>query len=185
MKTKFILPIFTYLDLFSHFRNDSYVYLIEILIAGIVLITVFFLITKNRSRFLNDTYNKSETVFFSFQNKQEEIGAISVSELIKMALENDPLFYSEFIKVFPDFSNKLTIMNSTIKTSDLEFCAMVRLNLDTKQIVQARHVSVKSIESKNKIHKKLHVPTDIDMHIWISKFNNIIEKCVYLYVIFN
>jgi hypothetical protein len=73
MKTKFILPIFTYLNLFSHFRNDSYVYLIEILIAGIVIITVFFLITKNRSRFLNDTYNKSETDFFHFKISKKKL----------------------------------------------------------------------------------------------------------------
>ncbi len=165
-----ILLTFTYRMLLIDSEDNSQVLVVMSSIIMLLLIIFLFLVIKNKSGFLNNSASETASDLLS-KGSHEENDIVSVSELIKMALENNQLFYFEFIKVFPAFSSKLLSINAAVKSSDLELCAMIKLNLDTKQIAQAKQVSVKSIESKKyRIRKKLLIPSDIDMYIWMSKF---------------
>jgi len=105
----------------------------------------------------------------SSNGAQMEIGMIA-PELIQQAKENDTLFYVNFLKAFPDFSDKLLGINPTLKSSDIEFCALIRLNFETKQIAVIKNMSVRAVEGKKyRIRKKLEISTEENMYIWMSK----------------
>ena len=92
------------------------------------------------------------------------------NHLISLALNNDSSFYLTFLGVFPDFSEKLLGINPLVKISDIEFCAYIKLNLETKQIAIIKKISVRAVEGKKyRIRKKLGISADENMYIWFSK----------------
>ncbi len=94
----------------------------------------------------------------------------SYNHLTNLALQNDPSFYLTFLELHPDFQEKLLKINSTIKTSDIEFCAYIKLNLETKQIATIKKISVRAVEGKKyRIRKKLGISAEENMYIWLSK----------------
>lgn len=120
--------------------------------------------------------------FFNKKRKQKETMAKLASEsnsvlktnpynnLIDLALKNDSSFYLTFLEVYPDFAKKLLDINPTIKASDIEYCAYIKLNLDTKQIAVLKNISVRAVEGKKyRIRKKLDISIDENMYIWLSK----------------
>ena len=94
---------------------------------------------------------------------------LSTNKLLELLNQNDASFFSVFLQFFPDFKDKLINVNPAMKSSDIEFCAMIMLHLDTKKIAQIKGVSIKSVESKKyRIRKKLQISMETDMCIWLS-----------------
>ncbi|MCU7615808.1 hypothetical protein NZ698_01240 [Chryseobacterium sp. PBS4-4] len=92
------------------------------------------------------------------------------ASLTKIVFSNDQDFYSEFISAYPDFIQKLLSIDTSFKTSDLEYCALIKLNFDTKQIAVFKNTSIKAVEGKKyRLKKRLSVPSDTNLYIWISQ----------------
>ncbi len=93
-----------------------------------------------------------------------------VSTLLKLLQEDSISFYIVFLEEYPHFSEKLLKINPTIKPSDIEFCAYIKLNLETKQIAKFKKISPRAVEGKKyRIRKKLNISPDVNMYIWMSK----------------
>lgn len=98
-----------------------------------------------------------------------KLNSNSINHLTNLALNNDPSFYLTFLEVYPDFGKKLLKINPMIKISDIEFCAYIKLNLETKQIATLKKMSVRAVEGKKyRIRKKLDISVDENMYIWLS-----------------
>ncbi|WP_228404809.1 helix-turn-helix transcriptional regulator [Chryseobacterium wanjuense] len=55
-----------------------------------------------------------------------------------------------------------------LTTNDLRICALIKLNLTNKEIVQYENISVRTIETKKyRIKKKLGLDTNTDLNKWI------------------
>ncbi len=110
--------------------------------------------------------NKSEIAF----EEDSLLKSKSYNNLINLALNNDPSFYLIFLEIYQDFGEKLLKINPMIKVSDIEFCAYIKVNLDTKQIAKLKKMSVRAVEGKKyRIRKKLNISLDQDMYIWLSE----------------
>lgn len=138
----------------------------NLIISGVFLLVLFlaviFLINK-RMRARKNTLLTSTKIDIETEN-------ISIKYLLELLQKNDESFYTEFLNIYPDFSQKLLTINPTMKASDIEFCTMLKMNFSTKQIAQAKETSVKSVESKKyRIRKKLNIPSEVDIYFWMSK----------------
>lgn len=57
-----------------------------------------------------------------------------------------------------------------MKVSDIEICAFIKLNIDTKQIATIKKMTVGAVEAKKyRIRRKLNISSDENMYIWISR----------------
>lgn len=115
--------------------------------------------------------NKKNNVIISKVSSEENSQLIfdSYNHLTNLALNNDPSFYLSFLDIYPDFGKKLLNINPMIKISDIEFCAYIKLNLETKQIATLKKMSVRAVEGKKyRIRKKLDISIDENMYIWLS-----------------
>lgn len=120
--------------------------------------------------YLKKGNNKKESLEKSSSEENPTSESYSYYHLIKLFINNDSSFYLNFLKIYPDFGEKLLNINPTLKSSDIEFCAYIKLNLDTKQIAQYKKISVRAVEGKKyRIRKKLNIMPDDNMYIWISK----------------
>lgn len=120
--------------------------------------------------------------FFKFKNKKKETQhpkvtelepkvSVSVNELV-YSDENPAVFNEKFQLLFPGFYDGLRNVNTELTSSELEFCAFIKLNFDTKKIASIKDISVRAVESKKyRIRKKLNLSGEEDLYIWMSNFH--------------
>lgn len=78
---------------------------------------------------------------------------------------------ANFVEAFPDFSQKLLSINPKLVQSEIEFCALLKLKIHTKDISVYKNIEVKTVRNKKYlIRKKLNIPDGIDIYQWFEDF---------------
>lgn len=92
-----------------------------------------------------------------------------LKEVLELAVSNSPAFLIKFNEYDTGFSKKLLNMVPTLIAAEIEFCALLRLNFETKEIARYTRASVRAVEGKKyRVRKKLNIPSDQDINIWIA-----------------
>ncbi|MHC6200566.1 tetratricopeptide repeat protein [Elizabethkingia miricola] len=144
-------------------ENNTTIYYFSALIF-VLLITVYFVYKQSK---------KSKTQFLILNGKTEidnddNEDHKKLNLLIEMAESNNSTFYLKFQELFPDFNQTLLNINQKLTQSDLEYCAMMKLNFDTKKIATIKKNSVGAVESKkHRIRKKLNITSEENIYIWL------------------
>ncbi|WP_144281567.1 helix-turn-helix transcriptional regulator [Chryseobacterium echinoideorum] len=137
---------------------------------GIAFVTgiIFFFFQKRKSRIKpgrQNTFEANQVLSHYAENFSE-----SVKELFWLAKINDPSFLVKFIKVYPDFCNKIFTLYPNILNSELAFCAYIKLNFSTKEIANYTFVTKKAVQvRKSRLRKKFNIPSNEDLYIWFKK----------------
>lgn len=108
---------------------------------------------------------------YVFRKKQEtkEIFITDYDDLIEMIRKDDPAFMFAFEKLYPDFSDKLLNIDSTLNKTEIEFCALLKLNLSTKKIAELKFIEIRTVQNKKyRIRKKLNIPPAVDIYNWFA-----------------
>lgn len=152
-------------------NNKSYY---SYLIATIVLLIVIMLfsfrsIRKNRMLLVQE--RKSEEYL---QKKSVDENSLNMADshvkLIELVKENNPAFLMYFEEVYPGFSDKLLKINPKINQTELEFCALLKLKMPTKEIAKYKFIAPKTVQNKRYlIRKKLNIPQAIDTYQWFEE----------------
>jgi DNA-binding CsgD family transcriptional regulator/cell division protein FtsB len=148
-----------------------------------IFIGLAFILTLILLTFLIHRYNKREKLILKAEHESEETvenEKLNVEELEAEELDIEKLnyimelaktnnvFYFKFLELFPTFSQTLLKISSGLSSSDLEYCALIRLNFDSKQIAVYKKVTVGSVDSKkHRIRKKFNISSNENMHIWL------------------
>ena len=91
-------------------------------------------------------------------------------EIFQLAKKNNPAFLARFKEVYPEFCEKLLKRYPDISSSELTFCAYLKLNLSTKDIAGYTFVTEKTVQSrKSRLRKRMNISSGEDLYIWISK----------------
>jgi hypothetical protein len=93
-----------------------------------------------------------------------------VKEIIDLAEQKSPLFVEKFQLFFPDFIPALLKINPDLVSSELQMCALIKLEFRTKDIAVCTDSTVKSVESrKYRVKKKLNIPGDVNIDCFLSQ----------------
>jgi len=93
------------------------------------------------------------------------------NELCALIKVNDPAFLFAFEKAYPDFTEKLLAINPQLAKSEIEFCAMLKLNLSTKDIASYTFIEPRTVQNKKyRIRKRLGIPPSVDIYAWFDAF---------------
>ncbi len=132
----------------------------------IFLITILIYIIIRKNRILSLQEKTSQSYLEELQIKEREP---NYSKLLQLLEEKDPAFINLFNKYFPDFSKKLIEINSKVIQTEIEFCALLKLKVPTKDIAQYKSITPKTVQNKKYlIRKKLKVPKNIDIYQWFD-----------------
>ncbi|WP_123921421.1 tetratricopeptide repeat protein [Chryseobacterium viscerum] len=94
-------------------------------------------------------------------NKQEEI--------IELGKNNDPEFFNRFKEVYPGFIDQLLIINPGLESSELVFCAMLKLHFTSKEIASYTLVQHRTVQQKKyRIRKRLNIPGETDIYLFFD-----------------
>jgi tetratricopeptide (TPR) repeat protein len=121
--------------------------------VGSLLIIIVFIVffTKNKTR------------------KKESDPQEIYNTLIELVKKNDPAFLFAFEQEYPDFSDHLLEINAELSKSEIEFCALLKLNLSTKEIAQYKFLEPRTVQNKkHRIRKRLNIPTETDIYNWLN-----------------
>ncbi|MBL1407283.1 helix-turn-helix transcriptional regulator [Sphingobacterium faecale] len=101
--------------------------------------------------------------------KRDAAGVEYISNLKKMAENNDPLFMQKFKQFFRDFAEYVGKEAETpLNLAELEVCAYTKLGYTTKEVAYYRGDSIRSVENrKYRIRRKLNLPRDVDFTNWV------------------
>lgn len=106
---------------------------------------------------------------FRKKQKTKEIFVTDYEELIEMIRKDDPGFMFAFEKLYPNFSEKLLQIDPSLTKSEIEFCALLKLNLSTKKIAELKFIEIRTVQNKKyRIRKKLNIPQTTDLYNWFS-----------------
>lgn len=93
-------------------------------------------------------------------------------EVVQYAKENNPEFLAKFEDVYPEFIKSLLKIQPNLQNSELTFCGYVYLNFTTKEIANYTSTSPRTVQTrKYNIRKKLNIPTEEDIYVWLRKID--------------
>lgn len=94
----------------------------------------------------------------------------NIQEIFKLAESNSPVFFEKFQVYFPHFVPSILEITPNLIHSELYFCALMKLNFDTKKIAQCTNNSIRAVESKKyRIRKKLNISSELNINSFILK----------------
>jgi tetratricopeptide (TPR) repeat protein len=129
---------------------------------------------KKKSKTLNKEAQKERDE--SLENSEEvnsEIPKRELDEIIQLAKENHPEFLAKFQDLYPNFTRNLLGIQPNLQNSELTFSAYLYLNFSTKDIANFTSTSPRTVQTrKYNLRKKLQIPTEDDLYIWIRKINS-------------
>lgn len=110
---------------------------------------------------------------YRFQRKNKKDTDLNLQEtynqLINLIKNKDESFMFAFENVFPQFSGKLLNINSDLQQSEIEFCALLKLKLTTKEIAQYTFIETRTVQNKKyRLRKKLEIPANEDIYQFID-----------------
>lgn len=155
---------------FNLVKNDLYNSTIEyknyIREFLLFIITIIFLIFQF---FYKKTKKNNVTQIYRLNHSIDSDNK-SLAYVTKLAYNKDNSFFSPFLQLFPSFGDNLIEINNRIKSSDIEYCAFLKLNIETKQIAIIKNISVRAVEGKKyRIRKKLNISSNENIYLWIAK----------------
>lgn len=153
--------------------------LLTILLVILLISLVFYWIKEHRKKTLKvakieDTLLQEKTALISKQEKETQLLQVKVNEsfheLIQLAKQDDPKFFTRFKEVYPRFTAKILEVNPKMRTSELVFCAYVFLGFSTKDIAFYTSKSVHTIHGKkSNFRKKFNLDAEEDLEIWLKR----------------
>ncbi|MGG5208127.1 helix-turn-helix transcriptional regulator [Chryseobacterium sp. MIQD13] len=135
------------------------------LLAGILGIILLFLVTR--------ASNKPKTEAEAKRNPKNSshspsVNSENINHLLDLVQNNDSSFYFKFLETFPNFTQKLLNINPKLTAYDLEFCALVKLNFNNKEIARFTNTTIRSVDSKKyRLRKKLNLSTEENIYVWM------------------
>lgn len=111
---------------------------------------------------------KKELTNFSSDLQQKKLTE-KYDSLLEMIKKDDPSFLTHFEEIFPDFRKVLLDIHPELTISEIEFCALLKLNLSTKKIAELKFIETRTVQNKkHRIRKKLNIPKNIDIYNWFE-----------------
>ncbi|MBB6369039.1 tetratricopeptide repeat protein [Chryseobacterium shigense] len=152
----------------SEKRSLLYWSLAALLILFTVLIILRYRHQKEKGKIISNIVIKEKE---TAELKQQLNTAFD--EVVELAKNNSPSFLARFQEVYPNIIKKLLQIDPQLKTSELKFCALLFLNFSSKDIAEYTFVQHQSIQTrKNRLRKKLNIPTEEDIYLWFKNLDN-------------
>lgn len=158
------VALYSIVDELGDKKEENKLYFFIVVLVIIVILYIGYKIRENKK---NKNTLLPNTSFENIELKRIHEYR-SYSEIIKMAEDGSPFFLSSFKKLYPDFHEKLKFYCSDLTEHDIKFCTYLRLNLDSKQILQYENITLRAIETKKyRLKKKLGLSSDVKLSTWI------------------
>ncbi|MEZ5082807.1 MAG: tetratricopeptide repeat protein [Bacteroidales bacterium] len=130
---------------------------------------VMYLVNKNELlNLITEKLQKSKSKFSPENRKKVESIILNLQQNLDKDIWKE--FESRFREVHKDFYEKLVEKFPHLTEKDKKLCALIKLNLSTKEISTLSHLNINSVEvARTRLRKKLNISkTDIGLNKFLS-----------------
>lgn len=75
---------------------------------------------------------------------------MDLENLVKLAMNDDIAFIPKIKSSFPNLYDNLMEINPAITSDEFKLCALLKLGFTTKDIAEYNHISVRTVQTKEK-----------------------------------
>ncbi|MFC4199068.1 helix-turn-helix transcriptional regulator [Pedobacter jamesrossensis] len=142
------------------------IFIVKLNDAEILLRTESAMSIERAHQKINDLVKKAEIN----NGAQSPAKTEELKDIVQLAVENNPAFFIKFNEFDTEFSKKLLSIAPNLIAAEVEFCALLRLNFETKEIARYTKSSVRAVEGKKyRIRKKIGIPSVTDLNMWMAQ----------------
>jgi DNA-binding CsgD family transcriptional regulator len=128
--------------------------------------------TKKKDHFKALEMKYSDLKIFKLQVENQALQIDLKDDLQKIQHSQSPdllPFYSNFEKIYPKFRPSLQKIISDITANELKLCALLRLNLSSKEIAQLLNITPESVnKARYRLRKKIALNSNDDLVIFLT-----------------
>jgi DNA-binding CsgD family transcriptional regulator len=149
------------------FRKEKKKTAILAAIVGLGILVLVLLKVRDIQRRKNNLLVLKETEVQTLENRlQYNV----YEEVVYLAKNNSVEFLCRFQELYPNFVSELLEIDPSLQNTEITFCAYLKLNFSTKEIAMYTFVTPKAVQNrKNRIRKKLNIPSEEDINVWIGR----------------
>ncbi|MDA3942912.1 MAG: helix-turn-helix transcriptional regulator [Bacteroidetes bacterium] len=136
-------------------------------------------LNRIRNRRKNDNYSRLEKKYSErrITNLQANNQKLQIDlehdlhQILQSDLKKPDLlpFFSNFEKLYPDFRQSLQKIIPDITANELKLCALLRLNLSSKEVSQILNITPASVnKARYRIRKKIGLDSKEDLFVYLS-----------------
>ncbi|MCJ7935674.1 MAG: hypothetical protein MUW56_19125 [Chryseobacterium sp.] len=143
----------------SERHKNNIKWLILLSLAGIALLGIY------SWRIISNLRKRKKVLRMEAENLKIRMNDKKQEEIIGLGRSNDPDFLNRFKEVYPEFISRLLAINPSLESSELVFCAMLKLHFTSKEIANYTLVQHRTVQQKKyRIRKKLNIPGETDIY---------------------
>ncbi|MBD8084291.1 tetratricopeptide repeat protein [Chryseobacterium caseinilyticum] len=93
----------------------------------------------------------------------------SFEEVVQLAKDNSPEFFTRFTEVYPDVVSKLLEKDSRLRVTELTLCAYFYLGFTSKDVALYTFKAVNTVRNRRQnLRNKFDIPADKNMELWLK-----------------
>ncbi len=128
--------------------------------------------SRNKRKSLKYNLLERKKTELKLSNQEDNIQKLKtdISDYLYQIMQSDSNkpnlvpFYSNFEKIYPNFSHSLQKSYPNISANELKLCALIRLNLSSKEIGQLLNITQDSVnKARYRLRKKLGLKSKEDI----------------------
>ncbi|WP_372916823.1 helix-turn-helix transcriptional regulator [Salegentibacter sp.] len=82
-------------------------------------------------------------------------------------------FFSDFEKIYPDFTSSLQKIIPNITSNEIKLCALLRLNLSAKEVSELLNITPESVnKARYRLRKKIGLQAKDDLDIYLLNISS-------------
>lgn len=131
---------------------------------------------KNQISSLTSKLNASTDNEHRIHNQEVKLDTMgtepfnSYDELIELGKSNSPQFWIRFQEVYPEYTEKMLSVNSSLRATELTLSAYVFLGFTSKEIAGYTFKSLKTVDNnRSNLRKKIDIPKEMDLSVWLRR----------------
>lgn len=160
----------------SQVKKNKYITLFIISTLIIIILYIYYILkrTSSKNKRALEITRKLESEK-ALKDKETDLLKSKVNdafeEVMTLAKDNNPEFFTRFHEVYPHFTNKMLNVNPKFRVSELTFAAYLYLGFTTKEIADYTFKAQKTIENNRyNLRKKLPISPEIDLQVWLRNY---------------
>lgn len=148
-------------------------------------ISIPYLLRKKQLKRIKHRHQRKKARYSQIERKKNELKILDqedniqklktdlsdyLHKLMQSDLANPNLvpFFSDFEKIYPNFSHSLQEKFPSISANELKLCALLRLNLSSKEIAQLLNITQGSVnKARYRLRKKMNLTSKEELFAYI------------------
>ncbi|HIB8181716.1 TPA: hypothetical protein ACWX1I_003126 [Elizabethkingia anophelis] len=144
-------------------KNKEALFIILMSVIGLIICLLAYKIIQSLQLKKRKLQAKTDKI-------KKEAAKQMYDKVLLLAKKNDSSFLVNFQELYPEYIANILNINPDLESSELAFCALLKLNFSSREIANYTFIQIASVQQrKRRLRKRLNIPSDMDVYDFLSR----------------